>query len=952
MSEWYRLSREDALRELAVDAELGLDDDEVARRLAEHGSNELVESGGKGIWRTIWEQLSSVLVVVLVVAAVVSAFLGDTTECMVILAIVVLNTALGFHQEYKAERSIAALKRLTVPEVKVRRGGRVRVVSARGLVPGDVVLLETGGMVPADGRLLASANLRAEEAALTGESEPVEKDASTLCEPDRPLAERSNMVFTGTAVTYGHGEALVTATGMETEVGRIATMLQSVGRGSTPLETRLDRVGRVLAVVALAVVVVVFVMGLLRGEEVRLVFLTAVSLAVAAVPEGLPAVVTIALALGAQRLLKRNALIRKLPAVETLGSVTIICSDKTGTLTQNRMRVSALEVPGTPVRLVRSDDGRRLHLETDGSELAPGVDWLVVGGASCNDALVEHTADGDFEAIGDPTEGALVLLAARLGFLKGDLDHAMPRVSEVPFDSVRKRMTTIHALPRDRELERRLHAVRGRAPYPESSPYVGWTKGAFDSVLGVCTRVRTDDETLPLDDAWRERLQATHDRLAESGVRVLAVAFCPLESPTFESVDELESDLTFLGLVGMIDPPRPEAAGAVRTCHEAGIRPVMITGDHPLTARYVADQIGIASTGPVLTGNDLEGLDDDGLDLVARRSSVFARVSPEHKMRLIRAYQRRNHIVAMTGDGVNDAPALKKADIGVAMGIEGTDVSKEAADIILRDDNFATIVNGGRGRPQHLRQHPQVREVHDELRTPAEIWVMLLGAARSACRCRCLPLQILWINLVTDGLPGLALGLEPPERDTMRRPPYPTTEGIFQRRIVTDIVWTGLLMGFVSLALGAVYFGESRPTWQTMVFTTLTLSQVFLALGVRSQKDSLFKIGLGSNRPLVGAVVLTFSLQLLVVYVPFLQDIFATTSLSLAELGLSVALSSIILWAVELAKLSGRRSRASSPGTSETRPGRRSPAPGPDPELCGDAGATSDSAPGQRRSAS
>lgn len=903
LTAWYRMGTKDTLYCLETDPEQGLTQAEAGRRTAIHGPNELIERGLKNPWIILWEQLTAIMVVILIIAAVISAFLGDLLEAIAIMVIVVLNAILGFSQEHRAEKALAALKKLAVPIVKVRRDGRVREISAQALVPGDIVLLEAGDAVPADGRLLESINLRTQEAALTGESEPVDKNTAVLKGEHLPLGDQRNMVYMGTVVTYGRGLAVIVETGMNTELGRIAEMIQTVEREPTPLQRRLEQLGRGLAVAALAIVTVVFVLGLLRGEDLRLMFLTAISMAVAAVPEGLPAVVTIALALGAQRMLKRQALIRKLPAVETLGSVTVICSDKTGTLTENRMTVTVLDVLGETQSFdaLLSKGVPVLDAELAATEQphVRSLGLLVKAATLCNDALLERTQDdGDYYyAIGDPTEGALIVAAAQLGMLKPDLDTRWPRVAEVPFTSERKRMTTIHRV--------NVSPDQTDAPWRDA-PFVAFGKGAVDGLLDVTSQVWAGDQAVPLTDEMRRRILNANDALAQKGQRVLGVVFRPL-STLLENVDEdeLECDMTFVGLIGMIDPPRPEVKDAVQTCRTAGIRTVMITGDHPLTARQIAREIGISTDGQALTGQHLARMSVEDLENLVEEVPVYARVSPEHKLKIVQALQNKGHIVAMTGDGVNDAPALKKADIGVAMGITGTDVSKEAADMVLLDDNFATIVAAVR----------EGRVIYDNIRkfikytltsNSGEIWVMLL-APFLGMPLPLLPLQILWINLMTDGLPGLALMVEPAERDTMRRPPFHPKENIFGRGMGRHMLWVGLLMGLVSLGIGLWAWRSARPDWQTLVFTTLTLSQMGHALAVRSSRDSLFKIGLLSNKALLGAVLLTFVLQMAVVYVPTLQELFKTVALPPADLLISLALSTVVFCGVELEKWLLRR---------------------------------------------
>lgn len=908
MNDWHKLDSAQVIRQLGTDPVQGLTPEEAKRRLAEHGPNELKERTLKRPWQILWEQLTATMVVILIVAAILSVVLGDYKDAVAIIAIVILNALLGVRQEYRAEQAMVALKKLAVPNVKVRRSGGVQEISARDLVPGDIVLIEAGNSAPADCRLLESVNLRMQEAALTGESEAVEKSVSALTGTDLPLAEQRNMLFMGTVASYGRGLAVIVGTGIHTELGRIAEMIQQTEPGPTPLQQRLDQVGRTLSIVALALVGLIFLLGLLRGESFRLMFLTGISIAVAAVPEGLPAMVTIALTLGAQRMLKRRALIRKLTAVETLGSVTVICSDKTGTLTENRMTVTVLDVAGHRVEL--DEDSRQILpvLTPDDERLAklneqPPLTLLLTCGPLCNDALLE--ADGtdavSCRIVGDPTEGALLVAAARLGLWKAELEKVFPRVAELPFDSERKRMTTVHAFPTlASQIPVVLQPVWNWSGWLGKLSYVAFTKGAVDSLMTVCNRVWVNDQAEPLDAMWKERIIAAQDRLAKTGMRVLGVACRSLESPSSDAAVTLEQDLIFVGVVGMIDPARAEVKGAMQTCKRAGIRPIMITGDHPVTARHIASQLGVDLNGQILTGQELARLSIAELGERVEHISVYARVSPEHKLSIVQALQNRGHIVAMTGDGVNDAPALKKADIGVAMGIAGTDVAKEAADMVLLDDNFATIVAAvEEGRVLY----DNIRKFIEYLMTAnaGELIVMLVSPLLGM-PLALLPLQILWMNLVTDGLPGLALSVEPAERDTMARPPYPFTENIFSRGVGLSIFRNGLLIGLPSLGLGYWYWQNAQVNWQTLLFTTLTLSQMALALAVRSRRDSLFRIGVLSNKPLIGAVALTLGLQLAVVYVPLLQGVFRTMALSASDLALCLAVSTLSFWAVELNK--------------------------------------------------
>ncbi len=921
MQQWHALESAVVIDQQSTHATDGLSRAEAERRLIQYGPNELLERGAKSIWRIVWEQLSATMVLILIIAAAISAILGDLTDTIVILAIVLLNAILGFTQEYRAEQTMAALKKLAVPTVKVRRDGQVAELAARDLVPGDIVLLEAGNLVPADGRIIESANIRIQEAALTGESEPVDKVTHALAATELSLGDRRNMAYMGTVMAYGRGQMVVTATGMHTELGSIAAMLQTLTREPTPLQRRLDQLGRTLALIALVIVGIIFVAGLLRGEELQRMFLTAVSMAVAAVPEGLPAVVTIALALGAQRMLARHALIRKLAAVETLGSVTVICSDKTGTLTENRMSVTLIDLVGQRIAMADLQPGAKGSLLSSVDQRTLAL--ILAGGALCNDAMVVSGVQGGNNQpalIGDPTEGALVVAAARLGLSKTTLEQALPRVAELPFDSTRKRMTTVHRVE---------HAVMAEQPGAYASlleeqtwlvgeaPYIAFTKGAVDGLLEVTSALWRDGHSEVLTGQTREQIVQTNDQLARSGMRVLGVAFRPIDAPVDTTVPtELERDLIFIGMLAMIDPARAEVKEAVAICQSAGIRPVMITGDHPLTALAIARELGMSQDQQVLTGSDLDRLSDQELKLLVERVPVYARVSPEHKLRIVQALQANGQIVAMTGDGVNDAPALKKADIGVAMGITGTDVTKEAADMVLQDDNFATIVAAvaeGRVIFDNIRKF-----IRFLMGTNAgELWVMLI-APLLGMPLPLLPLQILWVNLVTDGLPALALSAEPAEQHAMRRPPHPPNEHIFARGLGRSILLSGIVMALIVLGVGYSYWWLGLAQWQTMIFFTITLTQMANVLAIRSERESLFRIGLLSNKPLLGAVLLTVALQLLLIYTPPLQGLFNTMALSLTDLLIGIGASSLLFWFVEGEKWWGRRRDTAHPGTGGT----------------------------------
>lgn len=913
MKNWFAKQPQEILQELDTNLEQGLSDQEIEARREKYGTNELIDRGTKSPWKIILEQLSETMVVILIISAIIMFFLQEYTDAIVILIIVVLNSVLGFTQEYRAEQAMAALKKMATPKVRVKRGGHISEISSRELVPGDVIYLEAGNSIPADGSLIESVNFRVQESILTGESEAVEKNTQVIQKEDPALGDQHNRVFMGTLVTYGRATAVVTDTGMQTELGKIAEMIQTVENERTPLQRRLDQLGKTLALVALAIVVVVFVLGVLRGEPVRVMFLTAISMAVAAVPEGLPAVVTIALAMGAKRMLKRNALIRKLPAVETLGSVTTICSDKTGTLTENRMTVTLVDVAGNRTDLIESLSDYSPSM-TAAESTAPIIDQnsslalMLIGGALCNDAVLEQTEQG-FSSVGDPTEGALVIAAVRAGLWKEKLEAALPRVAELPFDSERKRMTTVHKIKDPEKLPHSLTKLIESPGFLSEGVFLAITKGAVDGLLEISNRVWTENEIVELDQEWENRIQQAQKELAQKGMRILGVAFhqCS-EQETEPECGTVEKDLIFVGMFAMIDPARSEVKDAVAESKTAGIRPIMITGDHPLTAVHIAKELGITTNDEVITGEDLAKMDDATLKERVKDTSVFARVAPEHKLRIVIALQELGQIVAMTGDGVNDAPALKKADIGVAMGITGTDVSKEAADMVLLDDNFATIVASVR---EGRRIYENIRKFIKYTMTSnfGEILVMLVGPF-VGLGLPLRPLQILWINLVTDGVPGLALTQEPTEPDTMKRPPRDPNEKIFGLSLGIDVLWIGSLMGAISLGVGLWAFHNGHTlTWQTMVFTTLTLGQMGNALAIRSERQTLWEVGLLTNKSMLGAVLLTFILQMAVVYIPFLQNIFGTESLSWLELGISLGSSVLVLVMVDLVKVIRRNVR-------------------------------------------
>ena len=865
---WHTRAALAIAQELKSDLERGLVSDEAARRVEREGPNEIRERGRRSVFDMAVSQFKDFMILVLIAAAFVSGFIGDISDTIVILAIVVLNAAIGFVQDYRAERAMAALKRLAALKATVVRDGRRHAIAASEIVPGDIVLLEAGNIVPADLRLTEAPQLKVAEAALTGEAVPVEKYAEDLTDAALPLADQTNMAFKGTVVTYGRARGIAVATGMATQLGKIAELLEAVPEKQTPLQKRLAAFGRQLALAILVVCAIVFAFGMWRGEPMLLMLLTALSLAVAAIPEALPAVVTVMLALGARAMARRRALVRRLPAVETLGSVSFICTDKTGTLTLNEMRaveayvsgerrpISALDIAKSPTRR------------------------LFAALALCNDA--ERGAHDN--VVGDPTEVALWRVAAEAGFDKQALERTAPRIMELPFDSDRKRMTTFHR---------------------QGVGFVAYTKGAPETVLDRCgMAIGDDDRPLPAD---RDHVLTIAEAMADEGLRVLAVACRDwAELPQGKDADAIERDLTLLGLVGLLDPPRPEAKRAVALCMSAGISPIMITGDHPVTARAIANELGMLNPGnTIMTGRELHVLSDKELADGIERIRVYARVDPAQKIRIVTTLQTQGEFVAMTGDGVNDAPALARADIGIAMGKGGTDVAREASSIVLLDDNFATIVSAiAEGR----RIFDNIRKFISYVLTcnTAEILTIFL-APFFGLPIPLLPIHILWINLITDGLPGLALAAEPPEEGVMQRPPRPAGESIFARGMWQHILWVGLTMAGIALLTQAYAIHVAAAHWQTIVFTVLTLSQMGNVLAIRSERESLFRQGLFSNLPLLGAVILTCGLQLMTVYVPLLNPIFRTAPLTVLELAACFLLSAVVFAVIEIEKYLARR---------------------------------------------
>ena len=901
---WHAVNLEEVTELLQSDRQRGLSVDDVEQRQKHFGSNELKETAGRSALTILWDQFTNIMLIMLIGVAIVSAILdlrqgNFPKDAIAIFSIVILNGILGYFQESRAEKALAALKSLSSPHVRVIRDGTTQEVDAKELVPGDIMLLEAGVQVAADGRLLETQNLQVAESTLTGEATAIDKDAGANLAEDVPLGDRLNLVFQGTEVVRGRAKAIVTKTGMETEIGRIAAMIQGVESEPTPLQQRMTQLGNVLVSGSMALVVLVVIVGVLRSGWSAFAELLEISLsmAVAVVPEGLPAVVTVTLAIGTQKMIRRQALIRKLPAVETLGSVTTICSDKTGTLTQNKMVVQQVQTSSYRFNVTGEgyEPSGRFDGDRDRVEAEPEVKKLFQACVLCNDALLQHSRNAakktaDWSIIGDPTEGALLTLAGKAGIFKEELESTMTREGEFPFDSVRKRMSVIVA-------------------NNDNDPYLMFTKGSTELVLERCDRLFVEENPQSITDIQKQEILKTNNHLASIGLRVLGFAYKPLtEIPPANTEDTSERGLVWLGLVGMLDAPRTEVSQAVRRSLQAGIRPVMITGDHPLTAVAIANKLNIAGKNDSsLTGQELEVMSDEKLERVVKNVSVYARVSPEHKLRIVKALQKQGEFVAMTGDGVNDAPALKQADIGIAMGITGTDVSKEASDMILLDDNFATIVAAteeGRVVYDNIRRFIKyiLGSNIGEVLTIAAAPLLGLGGVPLS------PLQILWMNLVTDGLPALALALEPAEPNVMNRPPYSPRESIFSRGLGLYMVRIGIVFAIITIALMVWSYNydsiDGNPDrWKTMVFTTLCLAQMGHALAVRSDFKLTVEMNPFSNPYVLGAVTLTTVLQLLLIYVEPLRNFFDTHLLSPTELAICFGFSMLMFVWIELEKL-------------------------------------------------
>jgi Ca2+-transporting ATPase len=884
---WYLLSVVETLAQLGS-TPTGLTAAEAARRLKQYGLNELQAVGRISPWMLLLEQFKNVLIIILLIATALSAFLGRGVEAIAIGVIVIFAVLLGFVQEYRAERAIEALREMAAPTATVLRDDDELEIPARELVPGDVILLHAGDKIPADARLLESINLQVEEAALTGESVPVEKHTTPLANGLLGIGDHKNMAYAGTVVTYGRGRAAVVATGMNTEFGKIAKMLQTVETGKTPLQENLDKTGAALARAALVLVAVIVIFGLVRGQPFIDMFIIGIALAVAVVPEALPAVVTISLAIGVQRMVKRNALVRRLPAVETLGSTSVICSDKTGTLTKDEMTVRKIYAGGQVIEVSGVGYVPQGSFSSQGATIAPTgpLTILLRAAALASDAHIVHSmvdahpSDDGWYVNGDPTEGALVVAAAKAGLHKDSLDSQFPRMKEIPFTSETKRMTTLHAMP---------------------DGMVAYSKGAPEVILDSCAQQLTELGEISIDTQGRQRILETSRQMASEALRVLAVA-CKSNA----TLENAEVGMTFLGLLGMIDPPRPEAKAAIQTCEQAGIKLMMITGDHPLTAQAVARELGLLKDGFIVTGAELEAMSEDEYERQVENIEVYARVSPAHKLRVVTALQKKGHIVAMTGDGVNDAPALKKADIGIAMGITGTDVTKEAAAMMLTDDNFASIVAAveeGRGIFGNIKKYLMYLLSSNIGEIGLMAGAVLLGLP--------LPLgavQILYVNLATDGLPALALAVDPPEADLMRRRPRNPRTGLFTRPVVTLMVIGGVWSALVNLGLfaWARYSGRSDAEAMTMTFVSLVLIQFFKAYNFRSDRNSVLKRPF-ANKWLNRAIVWELALLVMIVYLPFLQVPFGTFSLPLVDWLIIIGLAFSVSPVLELAKWMVRR---------------------------------------------
>lgn len=880
MENFYNQDFAEVLSQFKTSKDTGLTSDEVKARLEEHGYNQLIAKNRKSFFQMFMAQFKSFMIIILLIAAVISGIVGvlegeGLLDTFVILGILVLNAFIGAVQERKAESSLEALKNLAAPVTKVLRNGVVSEIPTRELVPGDIVILETGAVIPADIRLIEAVNLKIQESSLTGESVPVDKKTTALTGGDVALGDRVNMAFSTGMVTYGRGKGIVTETGMKTEVGKIANMLQHTIETETPMSRRLEQLGKVLGIAALIICAVIFIVGVLYGNSIMTMFMTAVSLAVAAIPEGLPAVSTIVLAIGVQRMVKRNAIIRTLPSVETLGSATVICSDKTGTLTQNKMTVVEAYVNHKKDVINRANPSSTLNEEES---------RLLSISVLCADAQLRINEDGKFEFTGDPTETALLDFGILYGMYKDEMEKKYPRIAEIPFDSERKRMTTVNRLS-------------------EKSTRIN-VKGGLDEVLSVCDKIIIKGEVRSLQTDDKEQIHTANEIMANSALRVLAMAYRDLpESPGDVQIGELEQGLIFTGLLGMIDPARPEVIDAVAKCNTAGIRAIMITGDHKSTAMAIAREIGIYREGDVaITGTELEAISNEELKNNISKYSVYARVAPEHKVRIVKAWQSHNEVVAMTGDGVNDAPALKQADIGAAMGIVGTDVAKGAADMVLTDDNFATIVSAveeGRRIYDNI-----LKAIQFLLSTNVGEIFLLLVTSVFNLGMPLLPIHILWVNLVTDSLPALALSVDPAEENIMKRKPRNSKRGFLTGGLVWRTLYQGIMIGSIPLAAFIIGLRDGGvPLGQTMAFATLMFAQLIHVRNLHSNTRSSLAISPLRNKPLIGAIMFSTGLALIVLLVPPIRDAFRLTIMDSRHWIIVVLMSFIPIIVVDLFKL-------------------------------------------------
>ena len=864
---WYKKSKNEILKELDVDEKNGLSSNEALRRLEKYGKNKLVTKKKKTLFKQFLSQLKDVMIYILIIAAIISAFLGEISDALIILLVIVINAVIGVVQESKAEKALDALKELSIPKALVKRDGSLKEILSEDIVPGDIVIIDAGRYIPGDLRLIDTANLKMEESAFTGESVPSEKDASFLPDKEIPIGDQNNMAFMSTLATYGRGVGVVVGTGMNTEIGKIAKMIEQEENDETPLQKKLSELGKILGFLAIGICILIFIISFFQGRDLLEMFLTSISLAVAAIPEGLPAIVAIVLALGVQRMVKKNAIIRKLPAVETLGSVSIICSDKTGTLTQNKMTVTTVYTNDSYIK------ESEFNLNENESKLL--VDCMVL----CNDATYSEK-----NQTGDPTEIALLESSFKLNILKEKLEKDFKRIDEIPFDSDRKLMTTVNLVDNN----------KARV----------FTKGALDSILSICNKISINGKLLDFTKEYKSKVLENSNIMSDKALRVLAFAYKDISKENIV-LDSLEKDLVFIGMVGMIDPPRLEVKDSIKLCKSAGITPVMITGDHKNTAFAIANELGIAENiSQAITGHEIDKFKEEKFNEKIINYRVFARVSPEHKVKIVKAFKSHGNIVSMTGDGVNDAPSLKAADIGVAMGITGTDVSKGASDMILTDDNFSTIVSAvEEGRKIYLNiKKSIVFLLSCNLGEILTLFTAILLNWNSPLQ----PIHILWVNLITDSFPALALGVDKTKEDVMNNPPRNPKESIFVKSDKVQLIINGVLIGGITLfafKLGERLYADSLIHAQTMAFVVLSVSQLFLSLSLRSNTKSAFSLGLFSNKYLVYSILLGIFLQVIIISISFIANIFKVTPLLLYD-WIVVILVSLIPFSInEILKL-------------------------------------------------